>query len=157
MKRSTAIKNVKEIVRRVNSVNGIIGTPKHEMDFYRIKRVWLFGSVAKGSNEPNDIDIIIEGIGVETGGNRRHTRERFYPGYSGRYERRGGKHTDRIFEKRESSGYFQCKSSKDYAIKWLRSGMKSVSIHTVRGEGRDFLEQLDKKVLIYPRCDFDFI
>lgn len=39
-------------------------------------------------------------------------------------------------------------------VKWVRTDMKKVSVHIV-GHDRCF-DSLDKKVLIYPRCDFEF-
>lgn len=135
MKRSTAIKNINTIIRRVKSVNGLLGTPKHRYDFVKIKRVWLFGSTAKGSTNPNDIDIFVEIINVG-------------PHFS------ASKHTDRFFDKK----FFRCEGvkllseSSTYAIKWLRSGMKMVSIHRV---GDDLIfDELDVKIMLYPRNDF---
>lgn len=134
MKRSTAIKNINTIIRRVKSVNGLLGTPKHRYDFVKIKRVWLFGSTAKGSTNPNDIDIFVEIINIG-------------PHFS------ASKHTDRYFDKQffRSCGVKLSGDSSQYAVKWLKKNMKMVSIHLV---GHDLIfDELDVKIMLYPRND----
>lgn len=96
--------------------------------------MWLFGSVAKGKQNPNDIDIFIEVL-----------RD---------YKRYTTENTDRFFDKDYYRRYgIRClKDSDFYLKKWLRNGMKNVSIH-VFGEDEVFAT-LDVKYLIYPRNDF---
>lgn len=58
--RSTAIKTALEITERVKKCSGVIGTPECEFTAFRIKRMWLSGSTAKGYVNPNDVDILID-------------------------------------------------------------------------------------------------
>lgn len=134
MKRETALKNLKKIIDKVKAVNGILSTPKHRNDYIKIKRMWLFGSVAKGKQNPNDIDVFIEVLNDS----KRYKLE----------------NTDRFLDKEyyRKYGIRRLKASEFYLKKWLRSGMKNVSIH-VLGEDEVF-DGLDVKYLIYPRNDF---
>lgn len=136
LKRSTALKNVAEIARRLNVINGNLSTPKHNHNYIRIKRAWVFGSVAKGSDAPNDIDIFIElyRVGKRYGAHEKYSDRFLDKDYCRRY------------------GIQVVKSAEIYAIQWLRKGMKNVSVHTV--ENDKVFEDLDLKILIYPRNDF---
>ena len=129
MKRSTALRYCVELARRVHFVNGILATPGCDFDAVRISRMWIFGSAAKGSSSPNDLDLLIEM--KECG---RH--------YNWRQAR---------LDKRYLAAYgCRCPvTSESYALKWLTKGMKLVSRHTTRSE----CAQLDVKKLIYPRYD----
>ena len=60
MNRKTALKKCKTVADRIKAVNGIIGTPHANFQALRISRAWLFGSTAKGKENPNDVDILIE-------------------------------------------------------------------------------------------------
>lgn len=60
MNRILAVKNLYRVLQRVRNINGIFATPHENHEFVKIKSVWLFGSVAKGSEKPNDIDIFVE-------------------------------------------------------------------------------------------------
>ena len=107
-----------------------MATPSHDYQYVRISRVWVFGSVAKGSQNPNDLDIFIELKVI------------------GRFNNNG------YIDKRLSHqhGYREIKKSTDYALKWLTKGMKNVSRHVVGHD--DVFNKLDCKILIYPRMDF---
>ena len=129
MKRVTAIRYAREIARRVHSVNGLLSTPLCEHEAARIRRIWVFGSAAKGSDTPNDLDILIE---IDR---------------AGRYRRACQAKTDKRYL--HAHGMRFAPSSTDYALKWLTKGMKKVSRHTTLNEGA----KLDVKVLIYPRWD----
>jgi len=131
MKRKTALRYAEEIANRIHSVNGLLATPLCDREAARISRVWVFGSTAKGSAEPNDLDILIDISEVGRIRNWRQARlDRWY---------------------RRTYGMFTAPSSVEYALKWLTKGMKKVSRHTTRSEGA----KLDVKVLIYPRFDLE--
>lgn len=135
MKHSTALKHVQEIIDRLNDCKGIIETPLHYHDRARINQAWIFGSVAKGALEPNDVDIFID---IEDIGD-------FYPPsvYPNRL-------VDKEFQRR--SGIKLGKPSTPTAIKILRKGMKKISIHTVSDDL--IFSTLDVKYLIYPTNEF---
>ena len=130
MKRLTALRNLREIERRLHVVNGILATPNCERDAYRVSRVWVFGSVAKGSETPNDVDVMIEGREV------------------GRFHRwcRG-----RVLDKRyrHACGMSTAPASRQAFLVWLTKGMKKVSRHCTESDA----VELDVKYLIYPRWE----
>ena len=130
MKRETAVKYIHEIARRVRSVNGVLSTPNHSYSWVRISRVWVFGSTAKGAENPNDLDIFIELKTV------------------GKYNRHG------LLDKRylRAYGFRRTKTSEEYALKWLTKGMRMVSRHLADGD--EIFSTVDVKTLIYPRMDF---
>ena len=131
MKRATALRYSIEIARRVHAVNGLLGTPLCDFEFVRIKRIWIFGSTAKGSQEPNDLDVLIDF--VECGRHRtwRQTKvdKRYFHNYGIKFA---------------PDSSYEC-------LKWLSKGMKMVSRHNLRNEGA----AIDFKKLIYPRYDMD--
>lgn len=129
MKRETAIRYAHEIARRLHNVNGVLATPVCRSEAVRFKRVWVFGSTVKGSQTPNDLDLLIEA--EECG---RH--------YSWRQSR-----LDK--EMRRRYGYMLAVSSIDESFKWLTKGMKRVSRHLVLYD----LSVANPRVLIYPRND----
>ena len=157
VKRQTALKNLEKIIAKAHSINGIYMTYGESHECVKIKRMWVFGSVAKGSNEPNDLDIFIE---VITPNNRR---------------RKGCQKIYRTLSKpqflescqtdKKLHGMFIPRRSKKYTIgvpnmkisiesftKWLTKGMQKVSIHYV---GYDSVfDTLDVKYLIYPKNTF---
>jgi hypothetical protein len=127
MKLETALRHAAEIARRLESVNGLIPTPRGGHEFCLVKKAWVFGSTIKGSNAPNDLDVLI--FAEEAGLRQRWEAVGFDP----RYYR--------------SHGYKQTRRTKREAKMWLRKGMKMVSIHDTESEATIF----DKKVEIYPR------
>ena len=34
-------------------------TPRGESEFYPVKKAWVFGSTIKGSDAPNDLDVLL--------------------------------------------------------------------------------------------------
>lgn len=131
MKRTTALRYAREIARRVHAVNGILATPLCGNEAVRISRVWIFGSTAKGSQSPNDLDVLIE---IKPCGRHRNWKQ--------------GKLDKRYYR---YFGVRFCQDSVEYALKWLSKGMKMVSRHTTRSESA----VLDVKKLIYPRYEMD--
>lgn len=129
LKLKTALKNADEIARRIRSVNGLLATPLCDYEAVRISRVWVFGSTVKGSQNPNDLDLLIECKRV---GKRRTWKQ--------------GKLDTRYMR---SYGIRRAISAHDTAFMWMTKGMKMVSRHDVESEGVD----IDVKVLIYPRND----
>lgn len=126
MKRATALRNAHRIAERVRGVNGILATPGCDRSAVRIKRVWIFGSTIKGSPAPNDLDVLIEcvGIGLSPAGQRRCDRE---------YKRRYGMRSS-------VSCFLELR-------RWLRCGMQKVSVHFLDIEG----SLASPRALIYPR------
>lgn len=129
MKRATAIKYSIEVAKRLHSINGILSTPVCRNEFVKISRVWVFGSTAKGSQNPNDLDLMIE---IKECGRRKTWRQtsinkRFY----------------------RSCGVRTAPDSREYALKWLTKGMKLVSRHCSDSDS----VVLDVKTLIYPRFE----
>lgn len=129
MKRETALKYSVEIARRVHSVNGVLATPLCSSTAVRISRVWVFGSTAKGSQAPNDLDVLIE---IKECGQHRNWKQA---------------KLDRRYLR--SYGMKQAPSAIQAALQWLTKGMRLVSRHTTRSEA----SVLDVKTLIYPRYD----
>ncbi len=64
MKRFTAHKHLRTIINRLNACNGEFDTPKCGRLNYHIEKAWVFGSYVKGSNSPNDLDILYDGVAV---------------------------------------------------------------------------------------------
>lgn len=129
MKLKTALAHAHEIARRVHAVNGLLATPLCEHEAARIRRIWVFGSTVKGSQNPNDLDILID---VQPVGRRYTAKQSTY---------------DRAYRRRY--GIRRAPSTENAALIWLTKGMKMVSRHTLASEAADF----DVKVLIYPRND----
>lgn len=131
MKRETALKYSQEIARRVHSVNGILATPLCSFSAVRIKRVWVFGSTAKGKANPNYLDVLID---WEDCGEGRSWRQ--------------GKLDKRYLK---SYGIRVAIESGDELYKWLTKGMKMVTKHDYRYEDTDF------KKMIYPKYEMDLV
>lgn len=126
MKLETARRYAKEVARRVAEVNGMVVTPRGEREFVKINRIWVFGSTIKRSQNPNDLDLLIE---LEATGNWQNWED---VGFDPDYLRRYGVHCAR--------------SSCNEALMWLTKGMKNVSRHCVDDEQ----VEIDVKVMIYP-------
>lgn len=152
MKRQTAIKNLNTIIKRLNDVNGIFPTPHHDSDFVRVKRAWVFGSVAKGAENPNDLDIFLETVGCNSQTRNRKGKLVIY-----RRNKRGeiiG--LTGAWKPDKTVTYVPSrKSARHSLIIWLRSKMKKVSVHFVDSD--EVFNELDKKILIYPRNDFGVV
>lgn len=131
MKRGTALRYAREIARRLHEVNGLLATPVCSHEAVRINRVWVFGSTAKGSDAPNDLDVMIE---LRMAGRRRTWRQ---------------SRVDLEYLRRH--GVRCAPQSRDYFLKWLTKGMRGVSRHCT---DMDCVE-LDVKTLIYPRYDLE--
>jgi hypothetical protein len=130
MRRELAIKYAHEVARRVHRLNGIVCTPECSFCAVVIRRVWVFGSVAKGSLTPNDLDLLIDLR--EVGRGRRWCR--------------GQKFDKRVWR---SYGYRIRPDSRHQALVWLTRGMRHVSRHLVGVEQAP----IDVKCLIYPRWE----
>ena len=135
MKRATALRYAVEIARRVHAVNGLLATPLCDFEAQRISRIWVFGSTAKGSQNPNDLDILIE---------MRHCgRHRTW---------KQGKLDKPMYR---AGGYRLAACSHQEALKWLTKGMRLVSRHTTESEGLFRKNLIDVKKMIYPRYELD--
>lgn len=142
MKLDTAVRAAQAIADRLRSVNGIIGTHECQHTAYRITRLWLFGSAAKGKANPNDVDILFEGIpaGLFQLTNR---------------HRRDYKRSDRMHMRigaardRKATYRFVPKDSQRTALIFLRGNLKRISFHDFEVDG----DLADGKILLYPRND----
>src|ERR1700693_5057438 len=104
MKLKTALRYAHEIARRVHAVYGLLATPLCGNEAVRIRRIWVFGSTVKGSQTPNDLDILIDMEEVGRHYNAKQTRvdKAYLRSYGMRFPPR----------------------SKYAALKWLTKGMK---------------------------------
>lgn len=134
MRRQVALNYANRISDRVKSVGGIVSTPMCGHAHTKIKRIWVFGSTVKGSEAPNDLDLMIE---MEPIGSMRRFGVRGQTSVS--YDRRRFKSYGRRWE--------EC--SQHQTLVWLTKGMKKVSRHVV---GIEKIEP-DVMVMIYPRND----
>lgn len=130
MRLQTALTNARRIAERVRSVNGLLATPVTDSEAIRIKRIWVFGSTVKGSQCPNDLDLLID---LERAGKRLGWRQ---TKYDRRYFRSYG-------------GVKVAPSAEHQALVWLSKGMQKVSRHPLHMEE----VEIDVKVMIYPRDD----
>jgi predicted nucleotidyltransferase len=152
MKRNTALKSLFKVLQRIHNINGVLNTPMDDNVCCKIKKAWLFGSVLKGSDNPNDIDIFIEIAKPNTPPEKElKSRRKVYRSYQRLH---GGFRPCRRSQKwRMGKMHSKARSCESFII-WVRKHIPKVSIHVV-GHDAAF-ETLDQKCLIYPRCDFDF-
>ena len=131
MRRELAIRYARQVADRVHSVNGLLATPNCIRDAVRISRIWVFGSTVKGSDFPNDLDLLIEAreVGRTTGWKR-------------------GRKLDK-YQLRTHGCRLMPHGEREMLI-WLTRGMKKVSRHMTYMET---VETIDVKRLIYPRWE----
>ena len=159
MKLQTAINHAQKIHDRLKALGGIIGTPDASYEAFKVKSVWVFGSTIKGKSNPIDLDIAVNGASVGRRAHcsqwaRRHIlnnglRKRDPEGF-----RCTGKLDKQAFKRRGMSFVVD---SRDEAVKYLKNGMRGVSVHLYGHD--DALESKDydihsTKVMLYPRNDF---
>lgn len=156
MKRSTAIKTALEIAERVKKCSGVIGTPECEFTAFRIKRMWLFGSTAKGYENPNDVDILIDGgeCGLIQFANWKNKKS-----MAGFVKDRKRK-SDRSFVKfrlgktdkgyLRSCGVYAAVSSRLTALRMIKGKSKMVRFHEYEDDGN----LAHPRIMVYPRNDF---
>lgn len=130
MRRETALRYAAEITARLRGINGLLATPLCDKEAVRFSRVWVFGSTVKGSQTPNDLDLLIETAEV---GRRRTWKQ-------GKVDRK----FLRMFRERRAL------RARNEAYKWLTKGMRKVSRHCYADEQGIDLSPL---VMIYPRND----
>jgi hypothetical protein len=135
MKRTTALRYAVEIARRVHTVNGLLATPLCNFEAQRISRMWVFGSTAKGSENPSDLDLLIE---MRDCGRHRTWQQ-------GKLDKRS----------RRQYGCMLAIDSRKETLKWLTKGMRLVSRHTTDSEGLFHKNLIDVKKMIYPRFELD--
>lgn len=141
MKYSTAINNLNRIVEKIESINGIYCAPLCYQDFIKIKRVWLFGSVAKGAENPNDLDLFIELYSDKS--YRRKGRQRVF---RNSHRLHGSYKPSKLSRNRATTSPA---SATDDLTKWLKKGTLKTSIHFVGDDS--IFDTLDCKRLVYPR------
>lgn len=129
------------VVDRIRMFNGIIATPEDHHEFVKVKRVWLFGSTARGKQNPNDTDLLFE----------------FCEG--GRLKRagktaRGSKQPntakiDRDYRRRY--GIDIAKNTTTSLFRYLRGHLKMIRFHDARIDAKYATD----KILVYPRNDLN--
>jgi len=129
MKRATAIRYCQDINRRLLEVNGTIVTCRGEFEYVAVTKVWVFGSTAKGSESPNDLDLLIQ---MREGGQLQGVESAGFDPL--------------IFSAR---GLKFPRSSRSEALMWLTKGMRNVSRHI---HGEEMIE-IDLKAEIYPTLE----
>lgn len=95
----------------------------------RVLKIWVFGSTAKGSLNPNDLDLLIR---MRADGVRQTWRE---AGVDPEYLR--------------SCGIKAARDPKREAYMWLTRGMRMVSRHDFDVE----MIEIDVKLLLWPKMD----
>ncbi len=132
MRRETAMSHVRRIAQHLKRINGILATPNTQYPAAVIRRAWVFGSTAKGSPEPADVDILLDMRAV----GERTLQKRGLP-----------------FDKNA----WKCWRVKivpetiPAAVEALRENMRNVSFHLL---AEDAALQLGPLQMIYPRLDF---
>jgi predicted nucleotidyltransferase len=136
MKRTTAIQTIREITHKLFECNGLIETPGCSSAHYKIQELWLFGSTAKGSQTPNDIDLLYIGDSV------------------GPYRRVG---TDPSIELDKDYlrryGIARTKPSNIAAFHLLIGKKKMVRMHSFEVEE----DLAHPRILLFPTCELDEI
>jgi predicted nucleotidyltransferase len=94
-----------------------------------VRNIWVFGSTAKGSIEPNDLDLLIR---LEECGRRQSWQQ---VGFDPAYLRR--------------TGIRVARDPRKEALMWLSRGMKNVSRHDFESE----LVEIDIKLPLWPVFD----
>ena len=142
MNRKTALRKCKTVADRIKAVNGIIGTPHANFQALRISRAWLFGSTAKGKENPGDVDILIECKHV---GYKQTTGQRASkcPGMRGNAKQ--VKHGN-------FAGFSVCCYTE--AGKYLTQGMYKVRLHDYACDGA-LGDIPETKIMIYPKFEVD--
>lgn len=129
MKRERALRYCREIHDQLVLAGGMLHTPNYSHEHVLFKKVWLFGSTAKGSLSPRDVDILyhIELIGPNF---RRNTELVM---------------DTRVSKQRFWGGDYPMQTS-EAAYKWLRRRRPMVSLHSTEYERAIFPD----KIQIYP-------
>jgi len=141
MKRATAIRNAQQIAERLRSVTGILMTPDGNRESVRIKKAWVFGSTAKGSDQPNDLDVLLECYAY---GEHRHPNNK---GSRNKASRVGIAKTNKDYLKR-----YRIIVGHDALFVmqiWLGVGMKMVRFHDFTIDGN----LAHPRKMIYPRWE----
>ncbi len=150
MKRQTAVSNLNKIISKLHCINGIYCAALCDRDFVKVKRAWVFGSVAKGSDSPNDLDIFIEVHNpFQWDQPKRKSQRRMFRNTGPRMKLHGGFKMNKATSGRTVPSAV---SGLSEFSKWLKKGTNKTSIHFVHDD--DIFNKLDCKHLIYPRNDF---
>lgn len=139
MKRATALRMAHTVAARLRAACGLIGTPGTCSEAVRVRRAWLFGSTAKGSLSPNDVDILIEMNPV----GRQFTTERIAQVFGVR----GGARVDKSYYRRY--GIELPMDAVHEVRRHLRGHMKMLRLHNYAIDKELALP----RILIYPRND----
>jgi hypothetical protein len=133
MRRKLALTYANRIARRLCRLGGIVSTPEaFPGDAFVVTAAWVFGSTAKGSQHPNDLDILLLGRVYRPEGKRRENAKMARAGMSCRY-----------ILKRDC---------RDEALRSLKAGMRMVRFHDAAWDG-PLGDIWQTKIMIYPRMD----
>jgi len=144
LKRKTALRYALTIHRRLKELSGLIGTPECSSSAYRVRRAWVFGSTAKGSENPRDLDVLVDDREC---GRRQFCKWKKPPSYENgrrweckinRYELRAHRIAQPLFSSCTAQAY-------------LRRGLPMVRFHSENSEGHI----AHPRIMIYPRFDFE--
>lgn len=127
MRLQLALRYAAEVARRVHAINGLLATPVCDAEAVRIRRIYVFGSTVKGSQNPNDLDLLID---LQRCGRHRTWEQT---------------KKDKEYYRRHGIKVAPCAEIE--ALKWLTKGMRNVSRHIASREAIP----IDTKVEIYPR------
>lgn len=152
-------------MQRIKNINGIFATPHENDEYLKIKKVWLFGSLAKGSEDPNDVDIFIELHGFIPDSFERYDKVKSHERKFRRKKRRKIKGMSIIqyhgcFKLDKKSAYYRefgvpkIVNSVESLRHYLSKSIPSASIHFVHDDL--IFSELDVKHMLFPRCDFDY-
>ncbi len=133
MKRQTAIRHVHTIAERLRSVGGVIDTPTAQFPRVVVRDAWVFGSVVKGSESPNDVDILLD---YDVDGHARKVCEE-------------GVLFDKDTLRRRN--ILAPLDSEEVALRWLKNGMRMISLHIYRIDHR----VATPRVSLFPAMAFD--
>lgn len=115
MKLEVALRHAREIASRLANASGKIDTPNGAHEAMQIEALWLFGSAAKGAENPNDIDLLYKG------GTVGQYRNAEIVGHDPAYLRRHGIRVPR--------------STETLALQELRRGLKMIRFHRLEIDG----------------------
>lgn len=145
MKLYTSVKNAIKVADRIKSVNGLLGTPHCDYEAVRISAAWVFGSTVKGSQSPNDTDILIQ---LKPVGRYQCT------GAMGHRDHSKGQHCNAKREPKSTQylGLIFQRCAEREALIFIRKHIQRVSLHFYQVDNQ-VGDINDTKIMIYPRND----
>lgn len=132
MKRELAIRKLQRIIDKLYENDGVIETPGCSHPAMKIVNAWLFGSLLKGSENPGDVDILLEAKVI---GEYRpwHVLGEYDREYYRRHGVKISRPTEYVYKK------------------YLRQRIPLVSLHDLFNDDK----VAHPRALIYPTLEFD--